>query len=167
MKKIIMVLLILGLTSPIVAQDVVELSAVEVSAMNYKYLKDVGSAEAAVPVRLLEEKVARYDLKSSDIYSDEYETYTVNFFIPDGKVVAAYDKDGNLVRTIEKFKNVSLPNPSRKALLERFPGWEMTENIYRVTYHTKKGVGRKDYSVKLVNGDQVLRVKVDDQGNFM
>ena len=57
----------------------------------------------------LEEKVAMFDLRSSEYYNDEYDTYYVSFYIPDGKILAAYDKEGKLVRTIEKFKNVKLP----------------------------------------------------------
>ena len=54
------------------------------------------------------EKVAMYDLKSSDLYSDEYATYNVSFYILDGKILAAYAKDGKLLRTIEKYKDIKL-----------------------------------------------------------
>lgn len=41
-----------------------------------------------------------HDLKSSDLYSDEYATYNISFYIPDGKILTTYDKDGKLLRTI-------------------------------------------------------------------
>lgn len=166
MKRNFVGILILLLYGSIQSQ-VVELSEVVVSAVNYKYLQGVGAADAAVAVKSLEEKVAKYDLKHSDIYDDMYETYRVSFFIPQGKVVAAYDKDGNIIRTIEKFENTRLPKESRDAIVQRFPNWTMVENIYRINYHNKKGTTRNDYQVKLVNGDQVITVKIDAEGNFM
>lgn len=166
MKKLLLGLMILGITTPLMAQDI-ELSEVVVRPANYKYLESVDNQQAAVPVKLLEQKVANYDLKHSDIYDDSYDTYTVSFYIPDGKIVAAYDEDGNIVRTIEKFKNTKLPDPVRAAVVERFPNWEMTENAFQVTYHDKKGMNHKGYKITLINGDQVVKVKVDKDGNFM
>ena len=166
MKKLLLGLLILGITTPLMAQEV-ELSEVVIRPMNYKYLQSVDNQEAAVPVKLLEQAVARYDLHNSDIYDDSYDTYTVSFYIPDGKIVAAYDAEGNITRTIEKFKNTSLPTNVRGAIDERFPEWTMTENSFRITYHDKKGVDHKGYKITLMNGDQVIKVKVDQDGNFM
>ena len=166
MKKILLGLFILGVTVPLMAQDI-ELSEVVVTPVNYKYLQSVDNQQAAVPVKMLEQKVANYDLKHSDIYDDSYETYTVSFYIPDGKIVAAYDKDGNIIRTIEKFENTKLPDAVRDAVTERFPNWIMTDNAFKVTYHDKKGMDHKGYKITLMNGDQVVKVKVDQDGNFM
>lgn len=166
MKKFLLGLMLLGITGPMMAQDI-ELSEVVVTPVNYKYLESVDNQQAAVPVKMLEQKVANYDLKHSDIYDDSYETYTVSFYIPDGKIVAAYDKEGNVIRTIEKFQNTKLPDAVRNAINERFPNWQMTENAFRVTYHDKKGIDHKGYKITLVNGDQIVKVKVDPDGNFM
>ncbi|MBL7473386.1 nicotinate-nucleotide adenylyltransferase [Robertkochia sediminum] len=166
MKKFLLVFLILGITAPLMAQDI-ELSEVVVTPANYKYLTAVDNQEAAVPVKLLEQKVANYDLMHSDIYDDSYATYTVSFYIPEGKIVAAYDGEGNIIRTIERFDNTKLPDAVRDAVVERFPNWIMADNSFRVTYHNKKGVNHKGYKITLKNGDQVLKVKVDADGNFM
>ena len=37
-------------------------------------------------------------------------TKLLRFYIPEGKVVAAYDSDGKILRTIEKFKDIDLPS---------------------------------------------------------
>ena len=163
MKKPILIILLLALSSQVYSQ-VTELKEVVITAVNYKYLNSVDSKDSDVSVQLLQEQVAMHNLKDSNLYNDEYDTYYVTFFIPDGKILAAYGKDGKLIRTIEKFKNVKLPIKVRDAIAKRFPNWRMVEDAYRVNYH--KGVAKKQYKVTLKNGDETMKVKLDEKGNF-
>lgn len=169
MKKVVISLLFLGLTAQAFAQipKVEKLSEVVVYATNYKYLNNVNTQEvASISVETLQRKVASYDIKESELYRDDYDIYHVSFFIPDGKILAAYDKDGKLIRTAEKFKDINLPTAVKEAVLDRFPEWTITKDIYLVNYHNKKGVNKK-YKLKLENGDKTVRVKVDEKGNFL
>lgn len=168
MKKLIIGLFVLGLMTQGFAQitKVEQLSEVVVVAVNYKYLNQVDSQEAAVPVELLQRKVATYDLKSQDFYDDDFEFYTVSFFIPEGKIVAAYDSNGKILRTIERYKDIALPMDVSMAVAKRFPGWSITKDVYLINYHEAKGVNKK-YKLTLENGDKRLKVKVDSEGNFM
>lgn len=144
-----------------------ELREVELVAVNYKYLDATTNDEVAVPVKLLQEKVAKYDIKSSDIYSDDYELYEVNFFIPQGTVLAAYDKDGKLLKTVERYKNVGLPSAVMKAVKEKYPNFTVSKDIYLVNYHDEKGI-EKRYKLKLDGPDNNrIRVKIDEKGNFL
>ncbi|WP_297705870.1 nicotinate-nucleotide adenylyltransferase [uncultured Eudoraea sp.] len=168
MKKFILSLLVIGLTSLAYSQvtKVEELSEVVVTAVNYKYLNQTDNKVAAVPVQMLQRKVAAYDVTTKDYYQDDYDYYTVEFYIPDGKIVAAYDADGKIMRTIEKFNDIKLPAAVSKALLERFPNWEITSDVYRVTYSDKKGA-KKHYKLKLQNGDKTMKVKMNEDGEFL
>ncbi|MEW7290377.1 nicotinate-nucleotide adenylyltransferase [Aquimarina sp. 2304DJ70-9] len=167
MKKIILGLLVLGLTMPSFAQDVEQLAEVWIIATNYKYLSETDAEDEALPVELLQRKVATFDLKSSDIYNDEYDHYEVAFHIPEGKILAAYDKDGKVLRTVERFKDVKLPTNVVKSIAKRFPGWTVTKDLYVVNYHDKKGATKKMYKLRLENGDKLIKVKTDDEGNFL
>ncbi len=168
MKKVILGLLALGLAIPAFTQDVKveELSEVVIRPMNFKYLNAIDSREAAVPVRMLERMVASYDVTEAEFYREDFDFYTVSFFIPDGKIVAEYDADGKVIRTIEKFKDVSLPDGVKTALLDRFPNWTVSKDIYRVTYTEDNGA-KKIYKLLLVNGDKKMRVKIDNIGTFL
>lgn len=169
MKKLVFGLFVIGLTTQMYSQitKTEELSEVTVYATNYKYLNDMDTKEeASLPVAMLQRKVAAFNVKDSEFYQDDYDLYHINFFIPEGKILAAYDADGKLIRTAERFKNINLPNVVRESVLERFPEWTITKDIYLVNYHEDKGVSKK-YKLKLENGDQVLRVKVDEMGNFL
>jgi hypothetical protein len=175
MEKIILGLFVIalttqfGLTPQAIAQVVDEgmLPEIEVHAMNYKYLNSIDNAEAPVSVRLLEEKVANHDLKNSDVYQDEYDTYNVSFFIPEGRIVAVYDKDGNIIKTIEKFVNIKPPKAIKEAVDRRFPGWKIYKDTYLVNYHKNKGLTKKQYKLILEKGDERIRVKTDEKGKFI
>lgn len=168
MKKILLGLMVIGFASQAFCQDPqpIELSEVIVKPINYKYLNQVDSRLAPVPVKLLERKVASYDVTQADFYQDDYDYYTVSFFIPEGKIVAAYDDKGNVLRTIEKFKDVALPVVVRDAVAERFPNWEIVSDVYRVKYNDNKGA-KQTYKLRLENGDKTMRVKINEDGEFM
>ena len=169
MKKLVLGLLCIGLTGPALAQIVrtEQLSEVTVYATNYKYLNSIASEEpAAIPVEMLERKVAAFDVMNSEFYNDEYDLYQISFYIPEGKILAAYDANGKLLRTVERFEDIALPISVRDAVAERFPGWVVSKDVYAVTYHEEKGVTKK-YKLVLTNGDKKLRVKLDETGNFL
>ena len=120
----------------------------------------------AIPVEQLQMKVSDFNVKELDIYSDEYDLYDVYFIIPEGKVLASYDKENNLLRTVERYKNINLPLPVMESITKRFPNWSVSKNIYLVNYH-ESGNMRKLYKLTLENGDQRIKVKADDRGIFL
>jgi len=167
MKKIIIGLLVIGFAIQSFAQIKTEkLSEVVIAATNYKYLNKVGLENASVSVALLEQKVASFDLKNSEFYSDDYDTYSIDFFIPDGHILAAYDRDGNIIRTIEKFKDVTLPRAVIESVSKQYPNWVFKKDVYLVSYHNEKGITKK-YKITLENGDKRIKVKTDAEGHFL
>ncbi len=165
MKKLVIGLFIFGLTTQVFSQ-VIELSEVNVS-VNYKYLDAIDLDQIPIPVKILTEKVLNFEANKDDLYDDEYDTYRVSFFIPDGKVVAAYDNTGKILRTIEKYKNIRLPQDVLQAIAERFPNWAVIEDVYEVNYHCDKGITKKHYKIKLENQDKIVTIKTDAKGNFI
>ncbi|HXD77893.1 MAG TPA: hypothetical protein VN616_08790 [Puia sp.] len=155
----------LGYALPAVCQQ--PLPEVIVTAANYKYLKNVGGKEVAIPAQRLERAAAAYDIKSSEFYEEDYETYFISFSLPEGEILAAYDKNGKLLRTAEKYKDLVLPATVSKAIVTRFPNWGISKDVYLVKYFDNNGGSAvKKYKVVLQNGTKRLRVQVDEQGQF-
>jgi hypothetical protein len=136
-----------------------------ISATRYKYLSAVDNRELAQPIRLLEHQAATYDVKNSEYYDDEYEEYNISFYLPAGYVLATYNKDGKLLRTAERFKNVALPKSVAQSLVKRYPHWAIPKDVYKVTYEEDKGV-TKVWKVLLKQGDKRLKVKLTEEGEF-
>jgi hypothetical protein len=165
--KHIKLLTILGIFSAgfTIQSNAQELPAVTVLARNYKYLKST-DAQAAQPVRLLEHKAAAYDVKNSEYYEDDFDTYSIRFFLPSGYLLATYDSTGKLLSTAERFRDVALPQPVRSAVTKRFPGWAISKDVYRVQYQDNRE-SRMVYKIMLQNGNKRLRVKTNESGEFL
>ena len=168
MKKLFIALIIIGLTTAVFAQEKrVTLEEVEILGVNYKYLDALGDEDVARPVKLLERKVATFDLKSLDGYEDEEQDYYVYFKIPQGKILAIYDDEGVIMRTSEKFTDIRLPLAVSNAIVSKYPGWKIASDVYRVTY-VKDGELNKTYKLfieKINSGKRVI--KTDEKGNFI
>ena len=144
-----------------------ELPTVTVKSLNYKYIRSVYDTNAAQPVKLLERRAASYDIKSDEFYEEDYENYFISFYLPRGQVLATYDQDGKLLRTAERFKNVALPPVVRQSVVRRYPEWSIKKDIYVVNYNGEWDKVKKVYKVILENGDKRIRVKTDEQGEFI
>jgi hypothetical protein len=147
------------------AQSQQILPSFTVMAANYKYLKSVGGKEIAQPVQRLQRTAASYDIKNSDYYEEEYETYFVSFYLPEGQILAAYDKNGKLIRTAEKYKNITLPSAVTKAVAEQYPKWGIAKDVYIVNY-MDNGKTDKKYKLVLENGSKRIRIQVNEKGDI-
>ena len=168
MKRLLIGLLVFGLTTQFYAQIIDDgmLPEVVVRATNYKYLNSVDRTEAAVSVEFLHDAVAKYDIRSSEFYEDGDDFYRVYFYIPDGRIVAAYDRNGKILYTIEKFKDVALPKNVVESVKKEFPGWKIAKDVYKVNYDVDSG-SEKQYKIVLEKGKEKKRIKVDDEGVFL
>jgi len=167
MKKLFIALIIMGMTTVGFTQEkTVTLEEVELLNVNYKYLDALGDEDVARPVKLLERKVAAFDLKSLDGYEDEEQDYYVYFKIPQGKILAIYDDEGVIMRTSEKFTDIRLPLAVSNAIVSKYPGWKITGDIYRVSYIKNKTI-KKTYKLFISKDGKHTRVKTDEKGNFI
>jgi hypothetical protein len=165
MKKLLLGLFIFGLTTQINAQTI-ELTEVELS-VNYKYLNATNSEEIAVPVKKLVNEVLAFNEDNTDVYIDDNGEYSVSFYIPEGEIIAAFNNDGKILRTFEKYNNIRLPLEVLQMIANRYPNWAIAGNTYLVSFHCDKGVTKKLYKIRLENMDEVLNIKTDEKGIFL
>ncbi len=166
MKNIFLILMLAGLISPLMAQDPIELSEVLLRGKNYQYLDAVDHSEAPMTVQFLQKEAASFRAEGGEMFEDIYDTYTVSFFIPDGKIVAMYDVDGRIVKTVERYKNAQLPKDVRMAVKNKYPEWEIVKDVYHVNFLEGRDAN-KYFILKLKKGNETMRLKLDDEGNYM
>lgn len=168
MKKIITAMLILGSTIQFFAQNtnIEKLPEVVLHNVNYKYLSDVNTVQEASIVEFLQNEVANFNLKNTDVYDDEESRYEIYFIIPNGYICANYNNDGEITSTLEKFSNSKLPPTVLNSVIHKFPGWSISKNTYSVTYNQRKGVD-KSYKLILENGTRRIKIKTDGVGNIL
>jgi len=172
MKNLIICLIIIGLTTTGFAQDSSNEFEVtleeELSSTNLKYLNAIGYQDADVKVKLLAQKAATFDLEFSNLLEADYEKqeYYVQFKIPEGEILVVYDNEGEIIRTSEKFKDISLPLSVSNAIVEKYPGWKISGDIYQVTY-AKDGELNKTYNLFIEKNNIGKRIiKTDESGKF-
>ena len=167
MKKIVLGLLVFGLTIQGFSQVDVELDEVELKGVNYKYLNSVGDTETAIVVTQLETKAAQFDLKNSKFFEEESDEYTLYFRAPAGKILAVYNDDGKILRTQEKFVDIQLPLKVSNAVVDNYPGWKVTGDIYLVKYHREKEDVSRIYKLFIAKDGKTKKIKTDELGNII
>lgn len=174
MKNLIISLVIIGLTTTGFAQDksnVFEVALEEAEALdiNYNYLNAIGYRDAAVPVKLLAQKAASFDLEYSNCLEADYEKqeFYVQYKIPQGEILAVYNNEGEIIRTSEKFKDISLPLAVSNAIVNKYPGWKISNDIYSVTYIKDAELNKiyKLFIEKTNIGKSVIWI--DENGSFI
>ena len=160
---LIVIALILTNIIPLSAQTAVP--GINLQAINYKYIKSVGGKEEVQPVHALQQTATTYDVRTTGYYEDDYETYFVSFVIPNGETLAAYDKNGKLLRTAEKYEIELLPTSITAAIAKKYPNWVISKDIYLVTYYGENGNETK-YKLILENGNKRIKIKANDAGEI-
>ncbi len=172
MKKLIIGFVFLGLTTIGFAQETSNKFEValeqELSSFNLNYLNAIGHQDAAEPVKLLSQKAASYDLENSILLKADYEKleFYVQFKIPEGEILVVYDNEGEIIRTSEKFIDISLPLSVSNAIVDKYPGWIISSDIYKVKY-VKDGEINKTYDlfIEKKNTGKIV-IKTDENGKF-
>lgn len=167
MKKLVLGLLIFGLTIQGFSQVDEVLPEVEIKGLNYKYLNSVGETETAIIVTQLEKKVAKFDIKNSKYFEEEFDKYSVFFKCPAGKILATYDNEGEIIRTQEKFVDIQLPLNVSNAIVDNYPGWKITGDFYLVRYYRGKEDTSKVYKLFIEKDGNTKKVKTDEHGNII
>lgn len=167
-------LVFLGLTSLTQAQknietdveaESVDLKNIIISS-NSRYMNNVYDENSSQVVKQLEQIVAGYDIKSNDIFSPDYENYSVNFNTATStKVSATYHKNGTILSSIEQYDDILLPHAIRQKLVKDYPGWTLHSNSYRVVYDKDKDI-KKLYKIQVRKAGNKKNLKINVEGNM-
>ncbi|MCK0145592.1 hypothetical protein MWU78_08060 [Arenibacter sp. F26102] len=145
----------------------VSLEGATISAsLNHTYRNLVISESTPAYVQNLQTEAATYDIKKDPIYDKDITTYQVLFTIKNGEIFATYDKDGNVLSTWEKFKNITPPQTVRNSIYLKYPNWTFDKDLYKVSYYQGKGA-TKIYQLKLRKGNVKKNLKVNADGKFL
>ncbi len=170
MKTIVLGLIFLGFTSLMHAQN--EMAYVNVTIdeptspvknlmINSNYYKSLDGKITSNKIREFQKVVARYDIKSADIYTPAYQSnYTVVFEEGENQIKAEYNKDGKIVNCSEFFKNIRLPYSISSDIAKNYPGWEFTEVLCNITYDSENNL-EVIYKVEIKNGDTRKSLKLN------
>lgn len=142
------------------------LASIASTGRNQNYLKSVYSASASQHVRQLENEVNNYDIYKENTYAAPNDTYVVKFRNNEGDILATYNGNGQLIKSVEKFNHVRIPQPVLETLQKNFKGWTLHEAGYRVAY-LKNKKAKKIYMLQLMKNQHKMNLKIDCLGNLL
>lgn len=80
-----------------------------------------------------------------------------------GYIWAGYDKNGTLLGTAQRFKNIMLPMALCHQLYKEHKGWNMVKNVH-VARGRGENIDKEFYRIKMENGNKRKTVKVNRTG---
>ncbi|MEW4922603.1 hypothetical protein [Algibacter sp. 2305UL17-15] len=134
--------------------------------LNSDYLDKVLDNSMAIHVSTLEKQVSQFDITSVSQYKGDPKPFQTIFKTNKGAVKVSYDTTGKIISTIEKYKNVKLPNAVRDKVFKTYSEWTLLNVDYQVYYNTNKKV-KKIYLVKIGKGKQKKKIKVNSDGDIL
>ncbi|WP_373057503.1 hypothetical protein [Zunongwangia sp. H14] len=105
---------------------------------------------------------ANFDIHNfiAEVGDRKYDTYVITFENGNGYLQADFDKEGNLTRTFQKFKDIPLPTAISRAVLRDHKGWTITRNKV-VARGTGEYIDKATYRMKLEKDGEKQRIKLD------
>lgn len=174
MKKAILGLTLLGLTTQVFAQNDREVlyeakvkkemvPEVVLEAVESDFPGFVVEEFTAVPVEYIESDVI---ISNTLDPNKDYNTYQVKLLNKGEAYVATYNKYGELMSTVENLKDVALPVNIRNAVAKAYPGWSPQKDHYKMT-HYANGNKKERYKIILFKNAEKKIVYTDGDGNIL
>ncbi|MGB5463632.1 MAG: hypothetical protein WBM92_09725 [Aureibaculum sp.] len=173
MKKTIFGLFMLGFMSQSYAQKDEVLLAVKLQKKEVPQMV-INSVEKNHPnldivdfMVMPTELVSTASVKKSikPVGGEVYESYIVNFKGKTSLISATYNKEGNLISTLEHFKNKKVPMPIVITLSNTRPEWNVINGYKKLITYTATGeVKNERFKITIVNGDKIKKIFTDANG---
>lgn len=168
MKTFIIILVFLAVTTSSYSQDtgkikIEELPEVIIKRAGKDFSVYLPSNSPDKRIKAVEEKFIAYDLGKD---AEGAEEYLVIMKAKNGSLAATYDDKGKLVRVVEDFKNVRLPNQVIYSVYRTYPGWTIVNDKFLYTQE-KGDVTKKQYNIKIKKDKDVVKLVVKPNGEIV
>lgn len=171
MKKFITFLFVMGCIAMSYSQKVIQLEEAEIS---YNPTAKILFQDYANGIFIVQERYAKqfqanavkFLVDNFDIYGfmranedQNFDDVYVTLKSDSGFLKATYDKNGEIVKTFQKFKDIALPPEIREMVYSAHKDWTMTANTY-----TAKGkstsLDKELYTVTVENGKNKEKLRL-------
>ena len=166
MKTYVFAVICLVFTTTIFAQSKLE------KVKNSDYLINVSQKDTPQRVSKLQNIVANYNIQDNEVFEGKTKsTYDVVFEETNGSITATYNTNGNIIKTVEKFRDLKLPYVLAKEIFKQNPSWSLKGNTQVISYDEKNG-SIKVYSITIQKDGvkKTLKYKMEnlqDQNSYL
>ncbi|SHN11108.1 hypothetical protein [Flavobacterium xinjiangense] len=168
MKTFIIILVFLAISTSSYSQEtgkikIEELPEVIIKRAGKDFSVYLPSNSPDQRVKAVEQKFIAYDLGKD---AEGAEEYLVIMKAKNGSLAATYDDKGKLIRVVEEFKNVRLPNQVIYSVYRTYPGWTIVNDKFLYTQE-KGDVTKKQYNLKIKKDKDVIKLVVKPNGDIV
>jgi hypothetical protein len=173
MKSFVIILLVLGFTAASFSQvkpkkdegniKIEELPAVVIKRVGSDFSVYLPDNNPDKDVRRLQEKFIAYDLGKD---YEGSETYLLVLETKKGSLAATYNEKGKLVRVVENYKNVKLPNAVMFSVYKKYPGWTIVNDKFLYTQE-EGDILKKQYQLKIKKNKVTRKLTVRPNGDIL
>ena len=137
-------------------------------SINSDYINLIDTENPCKYVKYLERTILNYSHNElSELYDHKTDILKVTFEIPKGKIIASFNKDGKIIKTYEKYKNIRLPRNILQTIAEKYPNYGIVEDTYIIEFRFDEDALKQEYSIKLKNNDATLTLKANKHGDII
>ena len=130
------------------------------------YLRTVQTPLTPAAVRDYQIMAVDYDVAQSDLFDGRDALFLVIFRTQKGSIEASYDWTGDVVETIERFRNLVLPRKILLSGMKSYSGWRVIGTNYYV-YYVKDRKKRILYTIQIADGNKRKRILLDSEGTVI
>jgi hypothetical protein len=130
------------------------------------YLRKVQSPITPKAVTEYQVMAVHYDVAKSDLFDGRDALFLVVFRTQKGTIEAFYDWRGDMVESIERFRNLALPIEIMRTGLKDYSGWRVIGTNYYV-YYVKDRRTRIIYTIQISNGIKKKKIHLDGEGALL
>lgn len=141
------------------------LDLMEYSELENEYSEEVEAFSFSSVILSLQKSIAEYDVTEDSVYDNsERATYNVTFEKKSSKARVTYNNEGEILKSVESYKNIRLPASLRIQIVGDNPLFSIDTNKVTIIYHKVFGVAIT-YKVTICNGKQRKTLKFDKDYN--
>lgn len=97
-----------------------------------------------------------------------HDSYLVTFEGKTEKIMATYNKEGQLISTVDHYKNKTVPRHIYSAVDKLYPEWEILDGYKKMSTYDKAGELNNEYfKLSLKFGEKTRKVYVNNDGNLV
>jgi hypothetical protein len=130
------------------------------------YLRQIQNPIAPEAVREYQIMAVQYNVARSDLFDGRDALFLVVFRTQKGAIEASYDWTGELVQSIERFRNIALPHKILRSGMRPYSGWRVVGTNYYV-YYLKNRKTRIIYSIRIADGNRKKKILLDHNGTVI
>jgi hypothetical protein len=130
------------------------------------YLREVQSPLTPKAVKEFQIMAVEYDVAQSDLFDGRDALFLVVFRTQKGSIEASYDWTGEVVETIERFRNLTLPRKVLLSGMKDHSGWRVMGTSYYV-YFVKDRRKRILYTLQIADGKKRKKILLDKDGTII